>query len=467
MEIRASAVLALMAFMVLIPLTTGTSVAQQDDELKALARALQQAITRDNPEEVRKSASAALAKDSDASVRVVLSMLASAGLKSYWAILECISTVTSDVASKTIVDFVVELKEKPEARDLAMVFFASKPAKKPEFTAQLLKDAAESVQTAIIDELVAKEDKACIPSLIDLLERAETRKSSRLCRAAGYALRNLTGLDLGPAASWRQWWQKNEKAFECPKIESKGSSDTIASFLRRNRATQFEDLKKTERSRILVVVPTVDDGDYLDRILTKLSIPFTSGTNKQVAEGTFDSKRTFAILIGCRADGTGGKKLHQALRKFVEEGGSILCTDLAMFDILFPAFPGQFKSGGLRERESTIVYPAKGSLGERLMRDVSKDGFQHQWKLHEGSAGFRADSAKFRLLIEGPDLGTKPGLSAPVVGCFDLSEKSGTVLVISSHLDMQRTKEDEFVLQNLVLNFLIEAQENFRARSGK
>jgi hypothetical protein len=90
--------------------------------------------------------------------------------------------------------------------------------------------------------------------------------------------------------------------------------------------------------------------------------------------------------------------------------------------------------------------------------------FERQWLIDpEGSTGLSVVSSQALALVESPDLARKGAIS-PVAAAFSYGKKGGTVLYLLSHFKKQKTEDDAFTLQNLLLNFLIEAQECMRGR---
>ena len=113
-----------------------------------------------------------------------------------------------------------------------------------------------------------------------------------------------------------------------------------------------------------------------------------------------------------------------------------------------------------------------------------KQNLEFQWVIDAVSYTIKYDPKKVIVLIEAPELkkiykdeavavtfsyGTPPAQERTSVTTGGVYEelpkmKGGKVLHVLSHFRTQGTKNDEFAIQNMLLNFLIEAKDRKKMR---
>jgi hypothetical protein len=178
---------------------------------------------------------------------------------------------------------------------------------------------------------------------------------------------------------------------------------------------------------------------------------------------------------------TGVAELVENLRKFVNSGGYLFTSDWGI-SILERAFPGFVKNGGNVGPRTVTLRPHAGTRSP-LLDEVFSVGSKGStvvsrkllWEVDSGSYAVRTERPSVEVLAEAGELPknsavavvfspeklfvggasaapseTKaPKLPGSVTG-------TGKVLHILSHFQRQATKQGDYALQNLLLNFLME-----------
>jgi hypothetical protein len=155
---------------------------------------------------------------------------------------------------------------------------------------------------------------------------------------------------------------------------------------------------------------------------------------------------------------TGANALVENVRKFVEAGGYVFSSDWGI-SILERAFPGTVKNGGMIGPRTVSLRPKPG-VKSPLLDEVFYTGPKNQtvisrklvWEIDSGSYAVKVEKATVDILAEAPEL---PKNNAIAVS-FGPDKGTGRVLHVLSHFDRQATKQGDYALQNLLLNFLME-----------
>ena len=206
------------------------------------------------------------------------------------------------------------------------------------------------------------------------------------------------------------------------------------------------------------------------------------------------------------------KKTIQKIKEFVESGGYLFTEDLNIREIIVRAFKGIITdTKELPERTVQILPapgavlhpylkyvfeappssssdapgmpgmpPSEGKSGETQSVKPGEFSIDAEWKIDNGSPDIKVlKKDVVTVLVMSPKLvdKTKPegaiavtwGVSGENIVSTGSNKTSysggGRVLHVMSHFGKQRSKIDEFALQNLILNFLIEL--NQRRPKGK
>lgn len=195
----------------------------------------------------------------------------------------------------------------------------------------------------------------------------------------------------------------------------------------------------------------------------------------------------------------------QRIVAWVAGGGCVFTEDLGLKELVSKAWPDHLRVGpDLAEREIDYA-PAPGQRDPALLRGVlSQPGGAaggsmtsrrtSSWKVDNLSPSIIvADPAKVQVLLTSQALkvASEPGSGAvavafnPGAGAAPAATpgrgprtgggrdkgpppaRGGLVLHVLSHFGKQKNEQDEFTLQNLLVNFLLEAQDRYAERASK
>jgi hypothetical protein len=197
----------------------------------------------------------------------------------------------------------------------------------------------------------------------------------------------------------------------------------------------------------------------------------------------------------------------QKIRKYVENGGYLFAEDWAMEDYVQKAFPEFVIIGPIRPKDETVtVFPKAGSSSHPYLKKIfaapprerekgvtitedELDKIAHTWKIDKETRCIHVrDAERVVVLLTSPELkktangdeavavtwgvdpvasggkGTAKKNAAVASGGGTLSHDrkamtGGRVVYVLSHFGKQGSTSDEHSLQNLLINFLVEANE--------
>lgn len=154
---------------------------------------------------------------------------------------------------------------------------------------------------------------------------------------------------------------------------------------------------------------------------------------------------------------TGATALVENVRKFVESGGYVFSSDWGI-SILERAFPGTIKNGGMIGPRTVSLRP-KAGVKSPLLDQVFYGGSKNStvvskkliWEVDSGSYAVKIEKpGAVEVLAEAPELARNNAIAV----AFSPGKSTGKVLHVLSHFDRQATKQGDYALQNLLLNFL-------------
>lgn len=204
------------------------------------------------------------------------------------------------------------------------------------------------------------------------------------------------------------------------------------------------------------------------------------------------------------------EKACQKIRKYVEGGGYLFAEDWAMEDYVQKAFSEFVIIGSVRPKDEIVsVVPKAGSSSHPYLKKIftaalrerekgatvtadDLDKISHSWKidketrtvhirdprvvtllcspeLHKTAKGDDAVAITFGVMPGTASAGGAPKKNAPVATGGELSHNrkamsGGRVVYVLSHFGKQGASSDEHSLQNLLINFLIEANDRRASR---
>jgi hypothetical protein len=198
-----------------------------------------------------------------------------------------------------------------------------------------------------------------------------------------------------------------------------------------------------------------------------------------------------------------GEKGIAKIKKYVEGGGYLFAEDWCMEDFVEKAFGDYVAHGSIRPQDEAVpVMPKAGAASHPYLKKIffkppketrdtvsetDLDKVAHKWKIDKETRTIKVkDPAAVTVLLTSPELGkaamgddavavtwgvtptaskggsgnSKKDVSTGPVPEQDRKKMTGgRVLYVLSHFGKQDSQEDEFALQNLLINFLVEANE--------
>ena len=183
---------------------------------------------------------------------------------------------------------------------------------------------------------------------------------------------------------------------------------------------------------------------------------------RKVFELGLELLKTTSQLSGLRQQLSvisGAGEMVDNIRNFVLSGGYVFTSDWGL-TILERAFPGTVKNGGNIGPRTVTLRPHVGSkspLLEEVFYAGPKTGTvvsrKHSWEVDSASYMIKIEKPSVvEVLVETGDVSRNPAVAVAVTP----EKGSGKALHILSHFQRQATRQGDYALQNLLLNFLIE-----------
>ena len=149
-------------------------------------------------------------------------------------------------------------------------------------------------------------------------------------------------------------------------------------------------------------------------------------------------------------------KMVDNLRRFVERGGYLFTSDWGLM-LAEKAFPGWVRNGGNVGPRTVSIRPKAAT--SRLMEGVFYEAGttttlkKFQWEIDSQSYLIKVENPAVETLVDSADLQRCPAVA---VSFAPAGPTGGKVLHILSHFKNQATKQGDFALQSMLLNFMME-----------
>lgn len=372
-----------------------------------------------------------------------------------------------------------------DLRFLAVDALGKNPAPEAERTLAeaVKKDRDAPVRVLAVRLLGQRATTTAVDALIPLLAEFEgDPKQDRLVREINAALQNLTGQELSVAQDWKNYWDNNKDRWTKPEDHAPGTTKTRGTVLDRMKKQRPAELKTLTRMRQSELI-VIKGNDRVESVLKALKLKHRVITREEFEKLELKPDEQ-TLLFNCPGKAQLSEQGIQKVRAFVAAGGYIFCSDWELGKTLAKAFPEVVTF--LRESprsdspKDTRIRPFPEAAEHPLMRDVfplntweSSEGMA--WKL-EGRSHMVKEGPGITRLITCPDLKslgstcvaftfayTSEGGGRPVTGRRPPKRPPGRVLWVSSHFKLQKDpKSDGFALQQLLLNFILDKQEQRR-----
>jgi len=355
-------------------------------------------------------------------------------------------------------------------------------------------DDDETVAVQAVRHLGRRDTATAVEALIELLEEFEDEGDRvRLVREINGALANLTGQDLTVAQDWENYWSAHEDEFSGggPPAPDDGSSHTRdENAMDRLRRERPGDARTMERLRDDEVVVIRGRSDRVEDVLDALEVPYQLHDRSEFDSVELDPEEQ-VLVLNCAGTEDLTEDGVRTVRAFVAAGGYLFTSDWELRNTLEKAFPEvvSFLGETPNEDQTATIRPNREVTNHPLMRDVfplstwTERSFT--WHLDRRSHLVKPNPA-ITVLVTCPE--TEEYGSTAMAFTFGFTDErggrptrpmtgggrrrgrgptGGRVLHVSSHFKNQRDASgDGFALQQLLLNFIVEKQEQRRAAAA-
>ena len=192
------------------------------------------------------------------------------------------------------------------------------------------------------------------------------------------------------------------------------------------------------------------------------------------------------------------------LKEWVRAGGCLFSEDYGLYELLVRLWPEYVAAGEVLSEQQVDWVPSPGRTAHPLLRGVfgaaaegasrarAGDPLRGRWTVDALSPAIKVvDPARVEVLLFSPQLQAKNPDLAPLAVVFSPGAelappaapprkrtggggaeatrvpRPGLVLHVLSHFGKQTAREDELALQNLLVNFLLEANSRFAERKAR
>jgi hypothetical protein len=350
----------------------------------------------------------------------------------------------------------------------------------------LEEDRDESVAVVAARRLARRGTAPTVEGLIALLEEWEDNdRKARLVREINSALVSVTEQELSVAQDWRNWWEGHKNAYSPPDALAEGGAtrtrdEDVMDRLRRERPGDLATVTRLRDDEIIVIRGS---SDRVEEVLEALELEHQRHDRDEFDSVELDPERQ-VLILNC-----GGRTELSAagiakVRDFVGRGGYLFTSDWELRNTLEKAFPEaiHFATESPREDRQITIVPHPQGGQHPLLRDVfplsTWTEREFAWQLDSRSQLARPGGTYVPLVIS-HDMDsmasnvvcltfsfTSQGGGRPVTGASSRDRaraRAGQVLHVLSHFKNQGDSSgDGFALQQLLLNFIVEKQEQRR-----
>lgn len=459
----------------------------QNDDWSKVVKSLQVAVAGGMPSTIEQAALEVAADDSRRAVEVLVKALAGTNTTAYWPVIRALSKLSSAEAIDALVREVSSNKAGEVRRDLVFALRMNSKSAVVDGFVRILKEGPLELQAAVVDDLVDRDARSAVPDMIAVAIK-HASKNGEIVRRVFKALRAFASEDPpNVPAQWLEWWKTKEAAGtgKGGMEPARGPGKTVVETVRRFRVTDFEDLRKSGGDDFLVVEGRYDT---VQEVLAELKVPCTVRSFDDIRQPQWDLSKHRAIIVNC-GSADWPKQQADRIRRYVEGGGYLFVTDLGLIQLVKAAFPGFVDNSKGTFTDMTVgIVPWRGASLHPLLRGVGlhwEGGGYLQWKIDDQGPSISFDPRRVVPLIEAPELiakrrppavavtfapGADPRLWQESVSRGGIYEElqqmvGGKVVCVLSHFSKQKQGEDGFALQNLLLNFLIEAKDRALMRA--
>ena len=435
----------------------------------------------------------------------------------YWQIVYALGALEDERAIAQLERWLKRNGASPLAADLASAWSGNpSPALEPALTGLLgQRKLPLPVKLVLVDRLAERATPSAVDALFALWEDAGADPA--LAGRVRAGLVGLLGDDMGGIENFASFWEAN-RARPLP-IGAGQKTGTAVDGVDPTRRAGLKTLTKRGGRVIVLRGPRVNY-DEVEAILARMKIKHEVMQKKAFMADLEGALRgTAVVLLNCnwfsdacvcptckpgkdsgRGFACGGCEQHEwssndrltlevqaRLRTFVLQGGSVFTEDWGLWELANPAWPKLIAPAANLEEQTVDYYLPPGSAGDPLLRGVlQREGRtitfkDRRWTVDAASPAIKVlDKERVRVLLASralsqrdPEAGalavllepTRPqtGGGRPRTGDAPVP-RGGMVLHVLSHFGKQAREADEFALQNLLINFVLEAQSRYARR---
>jgi len=412
--------------------------------------------------------------------------------------------------------------QKELRRDLLISLQLNEYAAADRIVLELLKDAGlpADIRLALVEEAAKRKVKDSIPVLIELLASEESKGFDASARGADVpwnelghgtrrALQAMSDKVFKDAKGYAEWWSANADSFKVPgrKVEGQGALERLAG----STVVRYEGLKAFLKEEVVLVRGKMDT---LVPVLRSLGVPYVAANDQ---DNTFNVdekliKGARVLIVECDATHEHvrfypsktalgeptrrSQRILDLIKSKVNEGMYLVTTDWGLTNLIIPMFEGVVVRGKhdeawrnetklVNEKDPTWrIWPPKGTIADPLQKDVwietrmtygregpssvSVASVLGDMQRKRINVGWTVESSNWPFRIGGGAGGILPLVEKQVAGKeweqgkigFRLQHGKGKVLHLLAHFRHQQLGDsDQFALQRLLLNFMMEARE--------
>ncbi len=311
----------------------------------------------------------------------------------YWLVSSAFASFTAKGALEEVAKYILRHKGRTISTDVMFLLQGNVSYELIHLLRNILKEGNEDLKLMAIDRFVATGNMAAVKDLIDALNRESS--DTAVNHAIFKALRDLTGQDAGKTAKdWENWFKKGDiKIVKHTNNDNK--TGTILDEIDITRKVPIENLQNLDKGFIVVLTAGQckcgkgsHDYDYIQKVLTKMQIPYTIITKQDLEDGKIDLRGRLALISNCTrwkghcicptckpgVENVGGMrafkcvgcdkhdmyehklsdKAVQKISDFVVGGGYLVAEDWNLEEIVLRAFPGVL--GNLTGNDGKPIY---------------------------------------------------------------------------------------------------------------
>lgn len=434
----------------------------------------------------------------------------------YWQVIYALGALEDAGAIRQLERFLEKNAGVPAALDLVGAWSGNgSPALEDTLTDLLRrKKTPAPLKLVLTDRLAERATPSAVETLLELW--ADHEDDVLFVERLRAGLAGLLGDDMGSRANFQSFWEQNrERAL--PMGEEAGATGTALDGVDPTRRAGLETLTR-RGGRVLVLKGKQLNYDHIEQLLARMKLKHEVLLKEAfMADMEAALEGTAVILLNCnvftgycvcptckpgedlgRGPTCGGCDVHEMsegdklseaavarLKAFVEQGGAVFSEDYGMWELVQPAWPTLLQPGTMLDEQEVDYALPPGAAGDPLLRGViQREGrtvtfADRRWTIDALSPAIRIlDEEKVRVLLSSKTLGgseaaeralavviepTRPTTGRPRTGGGE--PRGGMLLHVLSHFGKQTRQADEYALQNLLLNFVLEAQARYARRA--